>query len=214
MWEKKNCFHTWMQFELFASWTPLLDINCQDLAFLQAVVSIMADCDSVCVSSCNLIYFLCKWCQTHLSAPCSNLHRPWKEKEQKIFQHILVHALLATAPTSLSTWSWVVRLPLSDLPVFATCLHQSLAITWHCLYCSSLGNKCTFFMFFWAKTQLERNKSVTSSFKPLMLSLTELSVCVFTSFFWTRKFPRECVSVWVLFGINLFSRERSEEDVL
>lgn len=153
-------------------------------------------------------------CQTHLSAPCSNLHRSWKEKEQKIFQHILVHALLATAPTSLSTWSWFVRLPLSGLPVFATCLHQSLAITWHCLSCSSLGNKCTVFMFFWAKTQLERNESVTSSFKPSMLSLTELSVCDFTSFFWTGKFPRECVSVWVLFGINLFCREHSEEDVL
>lgn len=173
----------------------------------------MADCGSVCVSSFNLISFLCKEIWEDAKHICQRRAviciGPEKKRNKKYFS------------TSWFTHSWPPHRPHCPPAIvwfasgcLATCLHQSLDITWHCLSCSSLGNKCKFFMFFWAKKQLERNKSVTSSFKPLMSSLTELSVCVFTSFFWTGKFPRECVSVWVLFGINLFSRERSEEDVL
>lgn len=124
-------------------------------------------------------------CQTHLSASCSNLRPPWKEKEQKIFKHILVHALLATALTSLSTGSWFVRLPLSGLPVFATCLHQSLAIMWHCLSCSSFWKKCWFLCLSGQKSSLKGIK--------VWLQVSNLWCWVLQSF--------QCVSLFPSFGL-------------
>lgn len=197
-------------FELFAAWTPLLDINCQDWAILQVVISIITDCDSVHGPSCNLVSFLCKeiWedakhiCQ-HRAVICVSVHNKRNKKHLS---------------TSWFTHSWPPRWPHCPLIGFSAC---------HCLVCHCLQHVCinlwpsrgiaylvqvyetsVDFMFFWGEKHLERNKSVTSSFKPLMLSLTELSVRVFISFFWTGKFPRECVSLWALFAINLFSHER------